>query len=168
MIEDEGRPEVVHSATLERCPAPDFADAQIFALPAGSDPDPAAWARRIFSPGSSPLPVMALMAIRNLLAPLIGASAAGSGIFQVERVVGQEALIEVRDRHLDFWCGIAVDPDRNLLQATTVVRFHGWRGRLYFVPVGALHGPIFRSMIQRTVRADRRRAGQPAAPSNAA
>ncbi|WP_029138126.1 DUF2867 domain-containing protein [Nakamurella lactea] len=145
-------PAVMRSQAFERCPQPDFADSQIFAIPAGSEPDPAAWVRRIFSPRSTPSPVMALMAARNVLAPLIGAKSGGAGTFQVDSVAGQEALVEVRDRHLDFWAGIAVDPDRNLLQATTVVRFHGWRGRLYFVPVGAVHGPVFRSMIQRAIR----------------
>lgn len=59
--------------------------------------------------------------------------------------------------HLRFRLGVKVDEAHGLLVATTVVRHHNWRGRLYFVPVGLLHGPVLRSMMHRAVR----RAEQP-------
>jgi hypothetical protein len=40
------------------------------------------------------------------------------------------------------------DPDVIDVQA---LRLHGWRGRLCWLPVGALHGPVTRSMMRRAV-----------------
>jgi hypothetical protein len=63
-----------------------------------------------------------------------------------------EVLVELDDRHLDFRCGIAVDERMRLLRVTTTVRFHGWRGRLYFVPVRVLHPIVVRAMIRSASR----------------
>lgn len=146
------QPAVLHSAALSGCPDPDFADVQLFRLPADAPTDPADWARRIFQPRNVPLWVKALMAVRQAMVLLIGVRPAGRDVFTVDAVNGPEALIVERDRHLDFWLGVAVDPHRGLLQATTCVTLHGWRGRLYFLPVRLLHPVVFRSMIAAAIR----------------
>ena len=62
-------------------------------------------------------------------------------MFEVDRVEGSEALVTASDPHLDFWVGVAVDTVDNRLVATTVVKLHGWRGRLYWIPPGSsTHG----------------------------
>jgi len=53
---------------------------------------------------------------------------------------------------------IGVDPAGHDL-FTTAVRLHGWRGRLYFIPVRLVHGPIVRAMLARTARRLGRRRG---------
>ena len=140
------------SAALDRIHRPDFTDVQIVALPAGADPDPRVWADRILGPGGSPAWVVALMGLRQALVGLVGIPKGSQHAFDVDCVVGQEALIDTDDRHLRFCCGVAVDSERSLLRVTTVVRLKGWRGRLYFAPVAVLHGPIVRAMMRRAVQ----------------
>ena len=140
------------SAVFRDIAVPDFADVQIVVLPEGAPTDPAGWATAIFSFRSAPWPVRLLLGIRALLVPLIGVPRSGSGGFQVGEVYGDEALIAVDDRHLDFRAGVGVDRDARLVRVTTAVRFNGWRGRLYFVPVGLLHGPVTRAMMTRASR----------------
>ena len=128
-------------------PVPDFADVQIVPLPDGSPTDPVQWAETVFSVPTAPLLVRLLLALRQLLVRLIGVPKADAGVFRVKEVVGEEALIAGDDRHLDFRVGVGVDAGAGLVRVTTAVRFHGWRGRLYFIPVGLLHGPVTRAML---------------------
>jgi hypothetical protein len=93
-----------------------------------------------------------LLGLRQVLVRLIGVKRAPSSVFDIDAVVGEEALIAADDRHLDFRAGVGIDVEQRLLRVTTVVRFHGWRGRLYFIPVGLLHDPITRAMARRAVR----------------
>lgn len=146
------RPTVLHSAALTGCPDLDFADVQLFRLPPDASADPADWCRRIFDVRNMPLLVKALMAVRQAMVLLIGVRPASRDVFAVTAINGPEALIVERDQHLDFWLGVAVDQDRGLLQATTCVTLHGWRGRLYFLPVRVLHPVVFRSMIAAAIR----------------
>lgn len=141
------------SLALDAISRPDFADVHLVALPPGADHDPRAWAELIFDGRSTPVPVIALMALRQSLVGLIGIPRADpTTIFQVARVEGEEALIDADDRHLRFCCGVAVDAERSLLRVTTTVRLKGWRGRVYFAPVSLLHAPVVRSMMTKAVR----------------
>ncbi len=47
---------------------------------------------------------------------------------------------------------MAADGDAGLLRCVTTVRLHGWRGRLYFLPVRLLHDPVTPAMMQAAVR----------------
>lgn len=134
-------------------PTPDWADVVVESLPmaAADVTDPAVWAQEIFSAGSLPAPVIALMGLRRLLAPLVGASRGGSEAFAVQEVRGREALMVQADRHLDFRASVGVDPDARLLWVTTAVWFHGWRGQSYFLPVRFLHDPVTRAMMRRAI-----------------
>lgn len=135
------------SLALDRIPRPDFADVQVVTLPPGADPDPRVWAERVFDLRNGPAWVAALMVVRQALVGLIGVSPGDLSAFAVQQVVGEEAVIDTDDRHLRFCCGVAVDAQRSLLRVTTVVRLKGWRGRVYFAPVAAVHGPVVRAMM---------------------
>lgn len=143
------------SAALDDIPEPDFADVVVVSIPTTAHPlidDPAWWAERVFSLRLMPRWISLLLGLRQVLVRLIGVKRAPSSVFDVKAVIGEEALIAADDRHLDFRAGVAIDEAQRLLRVTTVVRFHGWRGRLYFIPVGLLHDPITRAMARRAVR----------------
>jgi hypothetical protein len=141
------------SLALDAIPRPDHVDVIAVALPPGSTTDPSEWTRTIFSVASTPIWVRILFGLRQLLVPLLGVRPGDPGTaFTVRRVVGEEALVEASDRHLDFAAGIGVDAERRLVRLVTVVRLHGWRGRLYFAPVSVVHPTIVRSMMRRAAR----------------
>ncbi len=146
---------VFRSTAFDDIPEPDFADVVLVSVPATTLPiigDPAWWAARVFSVRSMPRWIVLLLGLRQVLVRLIGVDRAPSSVFDVKAIVGEEALIAADDRHLDFRAGVAIDVPQRMLRVTTVVRFHGWRGRLYFIPVGLLHDPITRAMARRAVR----------------
>ena len=141
------------SLALDEVPRPDHVDVIAVPLPEGSSTDPAVWTRAIFSIESTPVWVRIAFGLRQLLVPLIGVRPGDPGTaFTVRRVVGEEALVEASDRHLDFAAGIGVDAERRLVRLTTAVRLHGWRGRLYFAPVALVHPAVVRSMMRRAAR----------------
>jgi Protein of unknown function (DUF2867) len=153
---DPRRP--IASLALHNQPPPDWADVVIESLPPGvpAVTDPAQWAREIFLTPSVPPAVTALMGLRELLAPVVGASRGSWDVFAVREVTtagrnGGEALIAHRDRHLDFRASVGVDLEARLLWVTTAVWFHGWRGRAYFLPVRFLHDPVTRAMTRRAI-----------------
>jgi hypothetical protein len=147
-------PSFVSLAYRDR-PAPDWADVVLESVPEGARPaptDPARWADEVFATGSAPPVVVALMSLRQAVVPLIGVSPAPRSVFAVSSVVGDEALIEHDDRHLDFRAGVGFDLETRVLRVTTAVWLKGWRGRVYFTPVSVLHDPVTRSMMRRAIR----------------
>ena len=141
------------SLALDAIPRPDHVDVIAVALPPGSTTDPSEWTRTIFSVASTPIWVRIIFVLRQLLVPLLGVRPGDPDTaFAVRRVVGEEALVEASDRHLDFAAGIGVDTERRLVRLVTVVRLHGWRGRAYFAPVSLVHPAIVRSMMRRAAR----------------
>lgn len=143
------------SAAFDDIAEPDFADVVVVSIPPTAHPiigDPVWWANRVFSLRSMPRWIAWLLGARQVLVRLIGVKRAPSSVFDVDAVIGEEALIAADDSHLDFRAGVGGDVSQRLLRVTTVVRFHGWRGRLYFIPVGLLHDPVTRAMAKRAVR----------------
>lgn len=143
------------SLALRAIPTPDFADAAIVAIPpskAGLTDDPRWWAEQVFSIRAAPKWVVALLGLRQMLVGLIGVRRADRSVFDVTTVEGSEALIFTKDNHLDFAAGVKIDLDHRFLTITTAVRFNNRRGRLYFIPVSVLHGPVTRSMANRAVQ----------------
>lgn len=138
------------SVALEDIPDPDFADMSIGVLPAHATADPAAWARSLFSLKTMPRWVLAALAMRQLLAPLMGVPRAPKDVFAVCRVEGDEALVAFDDKHLDFRVGVGVDEEHALVRVVTAVRLKGWRGRLYFLPVRIGHPLVVQSMLKRS------------------
>ncbi|WP_203338066.1 DUF2867 domain-containing protein [Nocardioides limicola] len=140
------------SLALADIARPDFVDLVAIPLPPGADLDPARWAETVFAVGSAPGWVRLLFGIRQALVRLIGVDRGEASVFAVDTVVGEEALIRADDRHLDFRCGVGVDPTAGLVRVTTVVRLHGWRGRLYFAPVKVVHPLVVAAMLKRAAR----------------
>lgn len=141
----------MRSLAIDACPEADIIDVQAVRLPSGVPDDARWWLRQVFAFRSAPLPVIMLMAVRQATAWVVGASRGrrAEDVFASVADDGREVVTHEPDQHLDFWVGVAVDD--GLLRVTTVVRLHGWRGRLYWLPVGALHGPVLRSMMRRAV-----------------
>lgn len=149
------------SLALRDQPPPDWADVVIVPLPPDLDGagviNVAEWTREVFSVGSAPAPVKALMGLRQLLVPLIGVAQGTPDVFRVQEVEGDEALVLAKETHLDFRAAVGIDRENRLLRMTTAVWLHGWRGRVYFAPVSVLHDPISRAMMHRAVRRVARR-----------
>jgi hypothetical protein len=146
-----------HSLALDAIPKPDFADVHVVPLPPGASTDPQFWVEQIFDIASTPAWVIALMGVRQAVVGLIGVRPGTQHAFDIDRVVGEEALIDTDDRHLRFCCGVAVDAERSLLRVTTTVQLKGWRGQVYFTPVSVLHGRVVRAMMIKAVSRERRR-----------
>jgi len=98
-----------HSLALDEIPAPDFADVQIVPIPPELIMKPQDWVARLFDFRSAPAWVVGAMAVRQSLVGLIGIPQGDHRAFAVQRVLGEEALINTDDRHLQFCCGVAVD-----------------------------------------------------------
>lgn len=131
----------------------DHGDVVFVPVPPEVTVDPRVWAETLFLRSAIPTPVQALFGVRMIFAALLGLRPAPTGVFDVREVVGDEALIAFDDDHLDFRCAVGVDAARRVVRVTTVVRLHGWRGRLYFTPVSLLHPLIMQAMLRRTRRA---------------
>ena len=141
-------PEPPWSLALRDIPTPDYADAIIAPLPAGTPADPTVWARRLFSLHAMPRWVVGALAVRQVLVPLLGIPRADHDVFAIREQQEDEVLLGADDRHLDFRCAVAVDAAARLLRVTTTVRLHGWRGQAYFLPVRVLHPLVLRAMIR--------------------
>ncbi|WP_448811477.1 DUF2867 domain-containing protein [Agromyces bauzanensis] len=131
---------------------PDYADVAVGVLPAHATADPAAWARSLFSLRSLPLWLIALVGMRQALAPIVGLPRVPRDRFRVHYVVGDEALLAVDDRHLDVRVGVGVDEEHGIVRVVTAVRMKGWRGRLFMVPVRMVHPHLVNAMISRSRR----------------
>lgn len=142
---------VFHSLVLDEIAAPDYLDVIAVPLPPRAPIDPQIWASELFTIASTPVWVRAAFVMRQALAPLMGVPRGDRATaFAVQRVAGEEALIVTPDGHLDFACAVGVDRERRLVRVVTAVRLHGWRGRLYFVPVRLAHPVVVESMLRRT------------------
>jgi hypothetical protein len=135
----------------------DYGDVILASKPPRSPDDPRVWAETLFLPSSAPVWVKAAMGVRMALSPLLGLEAAPRGVFDVRKVVGDEALIEYADKHLTFRCGVGVDAAAAVVRVTTVVTFNDWRGRVYFTPVSLAHPLVVHAMLRRARRALARR-----------
>lgn len=153
-------PAAPESLALRACPVHDFADVCTVPLKRGADTSPEAWLARVFDVRSAPAWVGLLFVARQALSPLVGIPRGTLAAFAPARVEGDEVLVDTPDRHLHFWLGLAVRQDPPRLVATTVVKLKGWRGRLYWLPVGVLHRPVLTAMMRRAVARERRERGR--------
>lgn len=150
----------------------DYADAYAVPLPPGLDVDIDALARSFFS--AAPSWVGALMALRDILAGSIGLRTAASaprqgereigrklepgmraGVFKVHQRTKHEILMGEDDRHLDFRVSMLLhrQAGAHWLVVSTVVRFNGWLGKVYFLPVRPFHKLIVPAMVKGMVKA---------------
>jgi hypothetical protein len=118
------------------------------------DGDPQAWADAIFR--RPPRWVVALLALRQALVGLVGIRRDDGSAFATRSRTDDEVLLGTDAGHLDFRASVHVAGGRVVL--TTVARTNNRRGRLYLIPVRALHPPVVRSMLARAHRALAREA----------
>jgi hypothetical protein len=142
----------MRSLAVEACPDPDVIDIQALRLPSGVTTDPQWWLHEMFQLESRSVGTRLLFGARRLLALVVWADARPdfAEVFAVDAVRDHEVMAHEADRHLDFWLGVATED--GTLRVTSVVRLHGWRGRLYWLPVAALHGPVTRRVMRRALR----------------
>ena len=140
------------SMAFDEISDPDYADVAVGVLPAHATADPAAWARSLFSMRSLPRWLVVLIAIRQVVGPLIGVPRAPRGRFEVRRVNGDEALLGLDQRFLDVRVGVGVDELHGIVRVVTAVRLKGSRSRIWFLPVRAVHPHLVSAMITRSRR----------------
>ncbi|MFK0039613.1 DUF2867 domain-containing protein [Paenarthrobacter sp. NPDC090517] len=143
------QPPCFRSLAFREIPTPDYADVCLAPLPDGAGTDPGEWAGQLFSLESMPRWVAAAMGLRQALVPLIGVPKAPRDTFKVTDQAGEEALIFVRDKHLNFAAAVGVDPVSRLIRVTTAVEFKGWRGKLYFGVVRPVHPIVVNAMLRK-------------------
>ncbi|TKV60685.1 DUF2867 domain-containing protein [Nakamurella flava] len=115
--------------------------------------DPAELEARVFDVRALPRAVRALFTLRQRLVRLLGIPPAPPDIFRVSQVSGGEALIAAPDQHLDFCAGVSA-PGGVQVRVDTRVRLHGWRGRVYLLPVRLVHPMIVRAMVRSAIERD--------------
>jgi hypothetical protein len=129
----------------ELLPRPDWAGTTTVAIAPDLEASPRAWAQAIFDPRSVPNWVKALYVGRMVVAAVLHLAPGDRSMLAVDRVVGDEAVIDTDDRHLRFVATVRQEP--GLVHMTTLVRLKGLRGRVYFAPVRLLHDAVTRSMM---------------------
>jgi hypothetical protein len=139
----------------------DYADVFEIDLGAAADRDIAALVRELFR--AAPAWVRRLLALRDRVATRVGLKAAGDlsgegldrvsfepgtavGLFRVMQRSPDEIVLGEDDRHLDF--RVSLLRRGSALVLSTVVRFHGALGRLYFLPVKPVHRRIVPAMLE--------------------
>lgn len=138
------------SAAFDLMPCPDWAATTTVAVATAVEHTSEQWARAIFDASVLPVWVKALFALRAAAALALRLPPADAAMLAVDRVVGDEAIIDTDDRHLRFVAAVHVEP--GLVHVTTVVALKGWRGRVYFAPVRLLHDAVTRSMMTAACR----------------
>lgn len=138
------------SAAFEILPRPDWASTTTVAVPPGLTEDSLTWARAIFDVRNVPAWVKALFAVRQVAVRVIRVPQGEPWMLAVDRMIGDEAVIDTDDVHLHFAAGVRAEPQ--FVHITTAVVLKGWRGQLYFAPVRLLHDAVTRSMINRAAR----------------
>jgi hypothetical protein len=157
------------SLVAQAFPRLDYADAYRARLP-GSGPHALDEIARVAF-GSAPRWVTLLLRLRNDIVKPLGLktglqrprreSAELSlqpgdrlGLFTIFQRSERELLMGEDDRHLDFRVSLLLQPDALGCWAvvSTVVRFNGWLGHAYFLPVRPLHQLIVPALIRNGLR----------------
>lgn len=121
---------------------------------------------------SSPQWVSKLFSLRNRIVSIFGLKTAGAnksadevlknfkcekgeqlGLFKVYVRTENEVILGEDDKHLDFKVSLFLQPDneaenKKKLTVSTIVVFHNWFGRLYFMPVRFFHKLIVPAMLK--------------------
>lgn len=121
---------------------------------------------------SAPPWVGQLMNLRNRIVSLFGLKTSSStsynttsiegltfepgqqlGLFKVYTKTDEEITLGENDKHLDFRISLlslspGADSSTRTIVLTTVVTFHNWLGRLYFIPVKRFHRLIVPIMLK--------------------
>jgi hypothetical protein len=106
------------------------------------------------------------MKVRNSIVRLFGLEVSGKEaqeqdyyplgsrlmIFTVSARNENEIVMEEDDKHLKFRTSVLVDREKSEIYLTTVVKFHNWGGRLYFIPVKPVHRMLVKSQLKKIMR----------------
>ena len=150
-------------------PRIDYADAFRVRVPREPPESVDALCRALFS--DAPAWVILLMRLRNALVRPFGLRTTVPpaslphpdgvlrpgdrvGIFRVFERAPAEVLLGDDDRHLDFRVSVRMESGDAAcwVVVSTVVRFHGWLGRAYFLPVRPFHRAIVPALLRRGIR----------------
>ena len=139
----------------------DHADAFRARVPDGGPVDVDALARRMLT--SVPGWIDGLLGARDRVVGVFGLKTEGkrivpdrfepgvsTGLFEVFARSDEEVLFGADDSHLDFRLSCLMR--ERAVTLTTVVRFHGVRGRAYFAFVRPFHARIVPAMLRSTLR----------------
>lgn len=105
----------------------------------------------------------ALMAMRDGVVGRLGlktsssvaaASASRAGIFPVLSERPDEVVLGLDDRHLDFriWVSVQAGEGGSDVRLSTLIRLHGWPGRVYLAAVMPFHKLLSRHMLRRALK----------------
>ena len=110
--------------------------------------------------------VSALMAARDAVVGRLGLKTSRDaveaartrkiGIFPMLTEMPNEVVLGLDDKHLDFriWVSVqAVEGGGTSIWASTLVRLHGWPGRLYLFVIMPFHKLLSRGMLKRALKA---------------
>ncbi len=130
----------------------DLADAFAVRLPPGTSTDPQDWADGIFR--DPPAVVVALLRLRNALAPLIGVERADGSAFATIERTEWEVLLGVDAGHLNFRASVLVDPDDDgcTVTVSTAAAARNRVGRAYLAVVRRVHPAVVRAMVRGAAR----------------
>lgn len=73
------------------------------------------------------------------------------GLFEVFERTDREIVLGENDKHLDFRVSLLLtnkNPANRAITVSTLVDFHNWYGRLYFIPVKPFHKLIVKAMMR--------------------
>jgi hypothetical protein len=133
------------SAALPRV---DYSDAFAVGCRPDDPVDPQAWLDAVFH--DPPRWVVAAMGAREALVGLAGIDRSRPSAFAPLARTGDEVLLGMNERHLDFRASVLREPTRVVV--STVVQLHNARGRVYFALVRLVHPAIVRAMLDRAAR----------------
>ncbi len=74
------------------------------------------------------------------------------GLFKIFDKTENELIIGEDDKHLDFRISLMKDKATNSISITTIVDFHNWMGKGYFIPVRPFHRMIVPIMLNNIVQ----------------
>jgi hypothetical protein len=129
-------------------PRVDWSDAYVVRCTGAAPADPQVWADAVFR--DPPVWVRALLAAREALVGLAGIDRAGTSAFDTVARTGDEVLLGIDQRHLDFRASVRREHGRVVV--STVVQIHNRRGRLYSAVVRRVHPVVVRAMLRRAAR----------------
>ncbi len=147
----------------------DYADAYRCQLPRGQHDDIDTLTRDLFV-ATPPVWLRTLLRARDQLVRPFGIKTLGAtnshtlrarlepgsslGFFKVFQCSSDEIILGEDDRHLDYRVSVlrTGEHETQWLTVSTVVRFHNWLGRLYFLPVRPIHHRLVPWMLGNAAR----------------
>ena len=109
--------------------------------------------------------ISGLMAVRDGIVGRLGlktarnapeaAQGAKAGIFPVISEMPNEVVLGLDDKHLDFriWVSVQGMDGGTDVRMSTLVRLHGWPGRIYLASIMPFHKLLSRLMLARALKA---------------